>query len=83
MSGLVTWKKWRNGMSRIKKGDLVRMKPTYPEYVEKVGVVITKPKEKPFLLSPQVTSMNVVVDILVEDMVYPDVRVLLLEKIEK
>ena len=78
MSGKGTWKKWRNGMSRIKKGDLVRMKPTYPEYVEKVGVVITKPKEKPFLLSPQVTSMNVVVDILVEDTVYPDVRVLLL-----
>ena len=70
-------------MSRIKKGDLVRMKPTYPEYVEKVGVVITKPKEKPFLLSPQVTSMNVVVDILVEDTVYPEVSVLLLEKNEK
>ena len=70
-------------MSRIKKGDLVRIKPTYPDYIERIGVVITKPKEKPFLLSPKVTSMNVVVDVLVEDTVYPDTRVLLLEKIEK
>ena len=70
-------------MTRIKKGDLVKMKPTYPDYIERVGVVITKPKEKPFLLSPKVTSMNVVVDILVEDTVYSDVRVLLLEKIER
>ena len=70
-------------MSRIKKGDLVRIKPTYPDYIERIGVVITKPKEKPFLLSPIVTSMTVVVDVLVEDTVYPDTRVLLLEKIEK
>ena len=70
-------------MSKIKKGDLVRMKPTYPDYIERVGVVITKPKEKPFLLSPRVTSLQVVVDILVEDVVYKDVRILLLEKIEK
>ena len=70
-------------MSKIKKGDLVRMKPTYPDYIERVGVVITKPKEKPFLLSPRVTSLQVVVDILVEDVVYKDVSILLLEKIEK
>ena len=70
-------------MSRIKKGDLVRIKPTYPDYVERVGVVITKPKEKPFLLSPRVTSMNVVVDVLVDETVYSDIRVLLLEKLEK
>ena len=70
-------------MTRIKKGDLVKIKPQYPDYIERIGMVITKPKEKPFLLSPKVTSMNVVVDILVEDTVYHDIRVLLLEKIEK
>ncbi len=70
-------------MTRIKKGDLVKIKPQYPDYIERVGMVITKPKEKPFLLSPRVTSMNVVVDVLVEDTVYSDVRILILEKIEK
>ena len=70
-------------MTRIKKGDLVKMNATYPDYIERIGVVITKPKEKPFLLSPRVTSMHVVVDVLVDDVVFPDVRVLLLKKIEK
>ena len=70
-------------MTRIKKGDLVKMKPTFPDYVERIGVVITKPKEKPFLLSPRVTSLHVVVDILVDEKVFKDIRILLLEKIEK
>ena len=70
-------------MSRIKKGDLVKIKPQYPDYIELLGVVITKPKEKPFLLSPRVTSMHVVVDVLVGDVVYSNIRVLILEKIQK
>ena len=67
-------------MSRIKKGDLVKIEV---EGVEMVAVVITKPKEKPFLMSPRLTSMRLVADLLVEHNVFYDMDVLLLEKIDK
>ena len=67
-------------MSRIKKGDLVKLEVGG---VDKIGVVLTKPKEKPFEMSPRLTSMRLVVDLLIETYFYPDMDVLLLEKIEK
>lgn len=68
-------------MSRITKGDLVliqrsdRMKPV-------TGTVISKPKEKPFQMSPKVVSMIVVVDVLVDGDVWSDVNINSLIKIE-
>lgn len=68
-------------MSRITKGDLVivqqgRLKP-------QTGTVLTKPKEKPFKMSPNVTSLVLVVDVLLDDgTVQTDVRVSSLYKIE-
>ena len=47
---------------------------------DKIGIVISKPKEKPFQLTPQVTSLSVVVDVLVEEEVYKDVRITAIEK---
>ena len=71
-------------MSRIKKGDLVKFTTGSKDApVQKIGVVLTKPKEKPFMMSPRLTSMRLVVDILVETYYYRDMDVLLLEKIEK
>ena len=68
-------------MSRITKGDLVliqrsdRTKPV-------TGTVISKPKEKPFQMSPRVVSMVVVVDVLVDGEVWIDVNINSLIKIE-
>ena len=68
-------------MSRITKGDLVliqrgeRTKPV-------TGTVISKPKEKPFQMSPRVVSMEVVVDVLVDGEVWNDVNINSLIKIE-
>ena len=82
MSGKETWKKWRIGMSRITKGDLVlvqqgRLQP-------QTATVLTKPKEKPFQMSPRVTSLILVVDLLLEDgTVQVDVPVSSLYKIDK
>ena len=70
-------------MSRIKKGDIVRFRAYNGDWShlwDKIGIVISKPKEKPFQLTPQVTSLSLVVDVLVEEEVYKDVRITAIEK---
>ena len=68
-------------MSRIKEGDLVIVQrgDRSPIFT---GTVISKPKEKPFQMSPKVTSLVLVVDILVDGEVWNDVNIHHLIKIE-
>ena len=68
-------------MSRIKEGDLVLIQrgDRSPVYT---GTVISKPKEKPFQMSPKVTSLVLVVDVLVDGEVWTDVNINSLIKIE-
>lgn len=70
-------------MSRIQKGDLVRFRsPNGPwrDLWNKTGIVVSKPKEKPFRMTPGIVSLEIVVDVLVEDQLYENVRVKSLEK---
>ena len=70
-------------MSRIKKGDLVRFRAYNGQWASlwnQTGIVLTKPKEKPFQMSPKVLSLTVVVDVLVGDEVFSDVLIDVLEK---
>ena len=70
-------------MSRIKQGDLVRFNAInggWSKLWNKIGLVISKPKEKPFKMSLDIVSLEVVVDVLVGDVVYEDVRITSLEK---
>ena len=70
-------------MSRIKEGDLVRFREAHGDWGHlwnQIGVVISKPKEKPFQLTSRVVSLTVVVDVLVDETVYEDVRIASLER---
>ena len=65
-------------MSRITKGDVVRFRAINGDWSHlwnKIGIVVSKPKEKPFQLTPSVTSVTIVVDVLVDEDVYKDVRI--------
>ncbi len=83
MSGEETWKKWRNGVMRIKEGDLVRFRAYNGDWAhlwDQTGIVLTNPKEKVFQLTPKVTSLSKVVDVLVGDKVIQNVRIDVIEK---
>ena len=70
-------------MSRIQKGDLVRFRAINGPWVDlwnKTGIVVTKPKEKPFRMTPGIVSLEIVVDVLVEEKLYENVRVSVLDK---
>ena len=70
-------------MSRIKLGDLVRFMAINGEWetlFNKTGLVVSKPKEKSFKIPLDIISIEVVVDVLVDDRVYEDVRITVLEK---
>ena len=83
MSGKETWKKWRIGMTRIKQGDLVRFRAYNGRWAHlygKTGIVVSKPKEKPFQMTPTLVSMECVVDVLIDENVVTDVSINCLEK---
>ena len=68
---------------RIKEGDLVRFRAYNGDWAHmwnQTGIVITNPKEKSFQLTPRAISLTRVVDVLVGDKVFQDVRVDVLEK---
>lgn len=70
-------------MSRIRKGDLVIFKVGNTEWkhlCNQTGLVITKPKEKPFRLTPGIVSLEIVVDVLVGEKLYENVRISALDK---
>ena len=83
MSGKETWKKWRIGMTRIKQGDLVRFRAyngRWAHLYDRTGIVVSKPKEKPFQMTPTLVSMECVVDVLIDENVVTDVSINCLEK---
>ena len=70
-------------MSRISKGDLVRFRSVRGQWEHmwnKTGLVISKPKEKPFRMTPGILSLEIVVDVLVDSELCKDVRLIVLEK---
>ena len=70
-------------MTRIKQGDLVRFRAYNGKWGHlwgKTGIVVTKPKEKPFQMTRTLVSMECVVDVLVGDNVVTDVSITCLEK---
>ena len=63
----------------VTNGALVRCKNT-----QKLGIVMTKPKEKPMKMSPTVTALVMVVDVLWNDEGFElDVEVATLERIDR
>jgi len=63
----------------VTSGALVRCKNT-----QKLGIVMTKPKEKPMKMSPTVTALVMVVDVLWNDVGFElDVEVATLERIDR
>ena len=69
MSGKEIWKKWRIGVTRIKQGDLVRFRAyngRWAHLYDRTGIVVSKPKEKPFQMTPTLVSMECVVDVLID-----------------
>lgn len=71
-------------MSKIREGDLVQFTSVgggkWSHLHGKFGIVMSRPREKPFHLTPQVISMIVVADVLVEDVLYEDVYLNILIK---
>ncbi len=70
-------------MTRIKQGDLVRFRSyngKWGHLWDKTGIVVSKPKEKPFQMTRTLVSMECVVDVLVGDNVVTDVSITCLEK---
>ena len=70
-------------MTRIKQGDLVRFRSyngKWGHLWDQTGIVISKPKEKPFQMTRTLVSMECVVDVLVGNNVVSDVSITCLEK---
>jgi len=85
MHGLLTWKKWRNGVKKIKQGDLVRFRAYNGRWAHlwnTTGIVVSKCKEKPFQLTSTLVSLEFVVDVLVGEDIIQDVSVTALERKE-
>ena len=70
-------------MTRIKQGDLVRFRSyngKWGHLWSETGIVVSKPKEKPFQMTRTLVSMECVVDVLVGENVVTDVSITNLEK---